>query len=53
MQFEFTCADCGQVHMGMPTLGADRPLSYYAVPSEERERRGVPEATHGVSPHVA
>jgi hypothetical protein len=39
MTFEFTCASCGQVHRGMPTFGADAPLSYYEVPLAERERR--------------
>jgi hypothetical protein len=39
MAFEFTCAICGQVHRGMPSFGADAPLSYYDVPLQERERR--------------
>lgn len=39
MAFEFTCISCGQVHRGMPTFGADAPLSYYEVPEAERETR--------------
>jgi len=39
MEFEFTCKSCGQVHRGMPTFGADAPLSYYQVPEEERGKR--------------
>lgn len=39
MTFEFLCSGCGQVHQGMPTLDAAAPLSYYAVPKEEREAR--------------
>ncbi len=41
VEFEFTCVDCGQVHRGMPSFGADRPLSYYVVPENERERRCI------------
>ena len=37
--FEFTCVQCGKIHHGMPTFGADAPLSYYGVPEEEREDR--------------
>ncbi|MDD5030662.1 MAG: DUF2199 domain-containing protein [Rhodoferax sp.] len=39
MAFEFTCSTCGKVHRGMPSFGTDAPLSYYAVPKEERELR--------------
>lgn len=41
MTFEFNCSSCGQVHRGMPTFGADAPLSYYAVPEEQRPTRCV------------
>lgn len=37
--FSFTCTTCGKVHEGMPSFGADAPLSYYNVPEEERARR--------------
>ena len=39
MAFEFTCASCGQLHRGMPTFGADAPLSYYEVPEADRGKR--------------
>lgn len=39
MTFEFHCRGCGQVHQGMPALDAAAPLSYYAVPNDEREAR--------------
>lgn len=39
MAFEFLCTSCGLVHRGMPAFGADAPLSYYAVPREERATR--------------
>ena len=37
--FEFRCVSCGQLHQGMPSFGAKAPLSYYAVPEPDRERR--------------
>jgi hypothetical protein len=37
--FTFPCSGCGQVHTGMPALDAAAPLSYYAVPEDEREAR--------------
>lgn len=37
--FSFKCASCGEVHEGMPSFGAHAPLSYYEVPTEEREKR--------------
>lgn len=37
--FAFKCHTCAETHVGMPTFGAARPLSYYAVPEEERESR--------------
>lgn len=39
MTFRFDCRSCGQVHEGMPGFGAEAPLSYFAVPKAERERR--------------
>jgi hypothetical protein len=39
MPFEFKCTTCGELHVGMPTFGAQRPLSYYAIPEAERECR--------------
>jgi hypothetical protein len=39
MTFEFYCKGCGQVHHGMPALDAAAPLSYYVVPTDEREAR--------------
>lgn len=39
MAFEFQCSCCGEVHRGMPSIGADAPLNYFAVPREERSTR--------------
>jgi hypothetical protein len=39
MTFAFTCATCGDEHVGMPTFGADAPVSYYAVPEGQRASR--------------
>ncbi len=39
MDFEFRCHSCGEIHKGMPSFGADAPLSYYAVPEAERASR--------------
>jgi hypothetical protein len=39
MSFSFACATCGKEHVGMPSFGADAPLSYYGVPAAEREAR--------------
>ena len=39
MAFSFRCRTCGEVHEGMPTFGADKPLSYFGIPAAEREER--------------
>ncbi len=39
MTFEFHCKGCGQIHQGMPALDAAAPLSFYAVPQDERAAR--------------
>lgn len=39
MGFEFKCTTCGEIHRGIPTFGADKPLSYFEVPEEERAKR--------------
>lgn len=39
MKFKFHCTSCGEMHEGMPSFGAHAPLSYYKVPSDEREQR--------------
>ena len=39
MAFQFKCVTCGQTHTGMPTFGADAPLSYYVIPNDERDHR--------------
>ncbi len=41
MAFEFKCASCGEIHRGMPTFGADAPLSYYNIPKEQREKHCI------------
>lgn len=39
MTFEFLCSGCDEIHRGMPAFDASAPLSYYAIPQEEREAR--------------
>jgi len=39
MSFRFKCHTCGEIHEGMPTFGADRPLSFYEIPKEDRDTR--------------
>ena len=39
MTFQFKCVSCGEIHRGMPTFGADAPLSYYNIPEAQREER--------------
>ena len=39
MAFEFRCSSCGESHHGMPQFGADAPLSYYAIPADQRDAR--------------
>lgn len=39
MAFSFRCTSCGEIHEGMPTFGADEPLSYRLVPEAERAAR--------------
>lgn len=39
MSFRFKCATCDEIHEGIPSFGADAPLSYYAVPEAERATR--------------
>ena len=37
--FGFTCASCGEYHVGMPSFGWDWPVQYLLVPEAERARR--------------
>jgi hypothetical protein len=39
MKFEFKCVSCGEIHRGIPTFGAEAPLSYYEIPEQERDQR--------------
>lgn len=39
MTFSFLCASCNELHEGMPSFGADAPLSYYEIPGHERGKR--------------
>ena len=39
--FRFKCATCDEWHEGMPTLGAEAPLSYLDIPEDEREARCI------------
>lgn len=39
MTFEFRCSSCSEVHRGVPSLGTDAPVSYYDIPTEQRNAR--------------
>ena len=39
--FRFQCSCCDEWHEGMPGFAADAPLYYYAIPSQERDRRNA------------
>ena len=39
MTLTFKCAECDEVHEGVPTFGAEAPFSYYAIPENERGLR--------------
>lgn len=39
MGFEFKCTTCGEIHRGIPTFSADKPLSYVDLPEKERDER--------------
>jgi hypothetical protein len=38
-EFEFKCATCGEVHKGIPTFGADYPMTVLQIPESEREAK--------------
>jgi len=38
-QFTFKCSSCGEIHKGIPTFGADYPITVLNVPKNEREQR--------------
>ncbi len=35
----FTCADCGEIHQGLPALVFDAPAQYFELPEAERDAR--------------
>jgi hypothetical protein len=37
--FGFSCATCGEYHVGMPSFGWDWPIQYLTVPEAERATR--------------
>jgi hypothetical protein len=39
MPFQFTCSNCGGTYEGIPTFGAEAPLSYFVVPRHQRAVR--------------
>jgi hypothetical protein len=39
MTFEFKCATCDEIHVGMPSFGWDKPLSYFSIPEDQCEQR--------------
>ncbi len=38
-EFEFKCSCCDEIHKGIPTFGADYPITVLQIPLEERESR--------------
>lgn len=36
---QYTCATCGELHEGLPSLGTAAPLYYYSIPEAERTSR--------------
>lgn len=37
--FEFECTRCSEIHKGIPTFGAECPITVLQVPEEQRESR--------------
>jgi hypothetical protein len=37
--FQFKCSTCNELHLGIPTFGADYPMTVLQIPEEEREAR--------------
>ena len=40
--FRFKCTSRHEWHEGMPTFGAEAPLYFYSIPTEERGSRCIP-----------
>ncbi len=38
-EFRYTCAVCGNEHVGLPAFGAPAPALYSSIPEVEREKR--------------
>lgn len=38
-EFTFKCSCCGEVHEGMPSFGAEYPITVLSIPEDERESR--------------
>ena len=38
-EFEFKCTCCGKTHLGIPTFGANYPITVLQIPEVERESR--------------
>lgn len=38
-EFEFKCSCCGETHKGIPTFGANYPITVLQIPQEERDER--------------
>ena len=37
--FQFKCSTCSEIHSGIPTFGANYPITMLQVPEDEREER--------------
>ena len=35
----YQCSTCGEIHEGLPDIGADKPDMWWAIPEEERDQR--------------
>ncbi|MEW6736455.1 MAG: DUF2199 domain-containing protein [Acidobacteriota bacterium] len=34
----YRCSTCGELHVGLPDIGMDKPYYYWTVPEEERDK---------------
>jgi hypothetical protein len=39
VDFKFKCSACGEIHSGIPTFGANYPITMLQVPEAERKKR--------------
>lgn len=39
MIMSYQCSTCGEIHEGLPDIGADKPDMWWMIPEEERDQR--------------